>query len=241
MFRRSPATPAAAPAGQKGPERLSLCAHPQCQRGAAGLRAGLEREAAGAGLALELAAAPTVCDGRCAGGPYLGLCGWGVFYGGLSPADAPEVMAETVAQGRLLFGHLLLSHSTVTDSRLLYRPGGREMVLQEPGMCPVQAALYLLDFRGRESCGKCLPCRLGVHRLWNLLAALEAGGAGRGQLDELAAVAGVMDRDSFCDFGPKAAAPVLLLLELAGDELEGHLDGGCPHRQAPRLTLAGDV
>lgn len=238
--RTAPAAGPGAPP-RTGGSRLCLCGHARCRRGAGALGNALVRGAARVGSYLRLETTVTVCDGYCAGGPYLGLPELGMFYGGLAVADAPEILSETVAQGRLLFERLLLSPCTVTDSRLLYLPADRVMVLLEPGLCPVGAVRYLLDFRGRESCGKCLPCRQGVARLWTLLTALEEGGAGPGHLVELAAVAGVMHRASYCDFGPKAAAPVLFLLELAAPELERHLEGGCPRPGGPGFGAPREV
>jgi (2Fe-2S) ferredoxin len=227
------------PEPARGLTRLSLCSHPACAMGGRRLARVLRRELASAGLRVDLPAAPTLCGGRCEHGPYLGLRELGLFYAGVRPGEAAELVAETVLAGRLLFHRLRLEPYTVTDSRMAYERESGVMVLMEPDMCLVKAAAYLLDFHGRESCGKCVPCRLGVLRMWRLLDKMERGGASPGDIAELGAVARVMAQGSYCEFGPKAAAPVLLLWDQGRDLLEAHLEHGCPRPDAPGLGPPG--
>jgi (2Fe-2S) ferredoxin len=242
MVRDFTAASRKAPGGMaRGVTRLSLCHHPACTKGSPQLARDLGRELAAAGLGSDLPAAPTLCGGACRGGPYLGLRDMGMFYAGLRPTEAAEVVGETVLAGRLIFPRLHLEPYTVTDSRLIYQREDRVMVLLEPGMCLVGATAYLLDFHGRESCGKCVPCRLGVQRMWRLLESLESGNASPRDLEELATVARIMSQASYCEFGPKVAAPVLLLWEQGRELLEAHLQDGCPRSDAPGLGPPGGV
>jgi len=229
----------ARPPATSGLTRLSLCSHPACSMGSSRLAAALGRALEAAGLRVEIPAAPTLCGGSCRGGPYLGLRDRGVFYAGVNAGEAAEVVAESLMGGRLIFPRLILEPYTVTDGRLLYQRRDRVLVLMEPGMCLVGAAAYLVDFHGRESCGKCVPCRLGVRRVWDILRRLEQGGAGDAELEELGAVARLMAAGSFCEFGPKVAAPLLLLWEEAHHLLAEHLKEGCPRSGAPRLGPPG--
>ncbi len=221
-----------APLPVLGPTRLVICGHPQCRRGAPELRAALAREAEARELELTLGEAPTVCRGDCAGGPYLGLGELGLFYGGVAPEEAAELVTETCLAGRLLFPRLLVSPLTVTDSRVHYPRSRDALVLLEEDRCPLQAAAYIFRFNAAESCGKCLPCRLGVHRVETLLRQLENGGAGAKALQELEQLTQAMARDSYCDFAAKVTAPLRLVLELAREEVVRHLEGGCPHAAA---------
>lgn len=86
-----------------------------------------------------------------------------------------------------------------------------------------QVALQLARFFAHESCGKCVPCRLGTARQAELVAAVAAGG-GRGdepvRLQELGAV---MADASICGLGQTASWPVLSLLRHFGPPGEGRV------------------
>jgi NADH:ubiquinone oxidoreductase subunit F (NADH-binding) len=71
-------------------------------------------------------------------------------------------------------------------------------------------ALHWLEFMTEESCGKCVPCRLGSRRALELARGIEQPGA----RERLAALLDVVAVGSLCAFGQLLPAPVLRLLEL---------------------------
>jgi NADH:ubiquinone oxidoreductase subunit F (NADH-binding) len=74
---------------------------------------------------------------------------------------------------------------------------------------------HWLEFMMEESCGKCVPCRLGSRRAWNLLKA-NGQGETRGQLEN---VFGVMEEASLCAFGQNMPGPMRALLRHFGKQV----------------------
>ena len=230
--------PAASPrpiSPQAPAARYTLCRHPRCQGSLAELEANLRREARWQGVHLQLDQAPTWCRGNCRSGPYLGLPEWDLFYAGVETGDASAIIRETALNRRLLFHRLHLMPTTVTDSRIIFDAADQVLVALEPDACLVELVTYLFDFNAAESCGKCFPCRLGVHQLHNLLHRLLDGGATEPDLEQIETLARMLARDTYCQFGPKVTAPLRLALELDRASFTAHLTGGCPPGVPRRL------
>lgn len=219
-----------------GPTRLLLCGHPHCQAATA-LKAALARQARNLDIELDLAEAPTVCRGRCEGGPYVGLSQWGLFYGGLQPRATEDLVAETCLAGRLIFPRLLISPLTVTDHRVLYIKEQEVLLLLDQKLCLLKAAAYLFRFNAAESCGKCTPCRLGIPRLETILRRLEDGQADEAELTELKLLTQMMAEDAYCDFAGKITAPLRLLWQARPEFLLQHLEAGCPQAGSDLVPL----
>ena len=101
--------------------------------------------------------------------------------------------------------------------------GSGGMVVMDEDNCMVDVARYFIEFTHSESCGKCLPCRSGLHQALRMLRSVTEG---RGtlenltQLDEL----GRMIRDcSLCGLGQTAPNPVLTTLRHFREEYEDHI------------------
>ena len=208
--------------------RYTVCTRPGCSQGCRELAGALKQQARRLGLEVEVEPTLSLCRSRCRGGPYVGMPQLGLFYAGLRPEEAAELLAETSLQGRMLFHRLYLSPRVVTDSRLVWDKEEHLLVLLEADYCLVEAAGYLLDFHAAASCGKCFPCRLGVPRLQAILRRLMAGESDQAELAELERLARLLARDTYCEFGPKVTAPLRLALERGGDLFQRHLEGGCP-------------
>lgn len=218
-----------------GTVRYTCCSHPYCVKGSGSLKKSLVQESRELGLDLAVTEMPTVCRGACVSGPFVGLPEWRLFYYNVLSAEAHHLIYETSVEGRPVFSKLLLDATKVTDSRVLFDEAEEILLLIEPGYCLVEAADYLFQFNARESCGKCFPCRYGVHKLAGLLQKLRQGSAKKPELEAIKKVATVMAQDSYCQFGAKVTAPLRLILEQRPEELEKHLEKGCG-REALRLT-----
>ena len=80
------------------------------------------------------------------------------------------------------------------------------------------AAVNVLRFFRDESCGKCVPCRVGSTKAHVILDSLLAAGGGPGDVNgDVRDLAEVMRRTSICGLGQVALGPVMSVLRLAED------------------------
>jgi NADH:ubiquinone oxidoreductase subunit F (NADH-binding) len=94
--------------------------------------------------------------------------------------------------------------------------GSGALVVMAEGTDLLAAATNVLRFFRNESCGKCVPCRVGSTKAHQILADLLADGGGPGQVDErIVALEETMRRTSICGLGQVALGPVMSVLRLA--------------------------
>jgi NADH-quinone oxidoreductase subunit F len=101
--------------------------------------------------------------------------------------------------------------------------GSGGMVVLDEDNCMVDVARYFIEFTHSESCGKCVPCRVGLDKALRILNAVTEG---RGTMEDLAALdeLGRMIRDcSLCALGQSAPNPVLTTIRHFRDEYEDHI------------------
>lgn len=107
--------------------------------------------------------------------------------------------------------------------------GSGGMVIADEDTCMVDFARYFMAFTQEESCGKCVPCRLGTKAM---LATLERICAGEGRPDDvdyLVELGTEIKRSSLCGLGQTAPNPVLSSIRYFRDEYEAHImDATCP-------------
>jgi NADH-quinone oxidoreductase subunit F len=101
--------------------------------------------------------------------------------------------------------------------------GSGGMVVMDETACMVDVAKYFLRFLQDESCGKCVPCRLGVDRMLEILTDISAGRGRMEQLETLKELAWTVSAGSLCALGKTAANPVLSTLRYFADEYEAHI------------------
>lgn len=106
--------------------------------------------------------------------------------------------------------------------------GSGGMIVMDDHSCMVDIARYFVDFLMQESCGKCVPCRLGLPQLATLLTKVSSGEAIEADLDEIEDIAQTMATSSLCGLGKSAPNPVLSTLRYFKDEYLAHLRGQCP-------------
>ena len=122
------------------------------------------------------------------------------------------------------------------------------IIVMDETTCMVDAALNLLKFYARESCGKCVPCREGVVWLHDVVQRLEDG---RGRLEDLELLESVAaqvspllgkTRSTLCAFGPKFAWSLSGFLHAFREEFEQHVAGsGCPLEKDRRIKVPETV
>jgi bidirectional [NiFe] hydrogenase diaphorase subunit len=107
--------------------------------------------------------------------------------------------------------------------------GSGGMIVMDDTSCMVDVAKYFMDFCREESCGKCVPCRVGTTQLHMLLDRITRGEAEIEDLTQLEELAGMVRRTSLCGLGQGAPNPIFSTLRYFRDEYEAHIrDRVCP-------------
>jgi NADH:ubiquinone oxidoreductase subunit F (NADH-binding)/(2Fe-2S) ferredoxin/Pyruvate/2-oxoacid:ferredoxin oxidoreductase delta subunit len=107
--------------------------------------------------------------------------------------------------------------------------GSGGMVVMDEQSCMVDVAKYFLAFLQDESCGKCLPCRLGIDRMLEIITAITDGRGTLKQLDLLEELGETVAETALCGLGKTAPNPVLSTLRYFREEYEAHInDKKCP-------------
>jgi NADH:ubiquinone oxidoreductase subunit F (NADH-binding)/(2Fe-2S) ferredoxin/NAD-dependent dihydropyrimidine dehydrogenase PreA subunit len=114
--------------------------------------------------------------------------------------------------------------------------GSGGMVVMDEGSCMVDVAKYFLEFLQDESCGKCVPCRLGIDRMLEIIRDITEGRGTFKQLDLLEELAETVAQTALCGLGKTAPNPVLTTLRYFRSEYEAHIkDKKCPARVCKAL------
>jgi NADP-reducing hydrogenase subunit HndC len=107
--------------------------------------------------------------------------------------------------------------------------GSGGMIVMDDTDCVVDIALYFLKFLEDESCGKCLPCRLGLKGMLQFLDRFSKGEGSVEDINELESLALAIQDGSLCALGGSAPNPVLTTLRYFRDEYISHIvDKKCP-------------
>jgi bidirectional [NiFe] hydrogenase diaphorase subunit len=107
--------------------------------------------------------------------------------------------------------------------------GSGGMIVMDDTSCMVDVARYFMDFCREESCGKCVPCRVGTTQLHMLLTRISEGRADRGDLAQLESLSGMVSATSLCGLGQSAPNPVVSTLRYFRHEYLAHIDDrACP-------------
>jgi Pyruvate/2-oxoacid:ferredoxin oxidoreductase delta subunit len=95
----------------------------------------------------------------------------------------------------------------------------------------VDIARYFMDFIQEESCGKCVPCRVGTRRMLEILTRICNGEGHEGDIENLEALSKEIRQDSLCGLGQGAPTPVVSTLKHFKAEYEAHIyEKRCPAR-----------
>ena len=107
--------------------------------------------------------------------------------------------------------------------------GSGAMVVADENTCMVELAKFFLSFTQAESCGKCVPCRLGTKQMLNILEDITSGIGKLEDIDLLESLAKDIVAGSLCALGGTAPNPVLTTIRYFRDEYETHItDKRCP-------------
>jgi NAD-dependent dihydropyrimidine dehydrogenase PreA subunit len=107
--------------------------------------------------------------------------------------------------------------------------GSGGMIVLDEDNCMVNMAHYFVQFTQEESCGKCVPCRVGTKRLLEMLERITKGHGREGDIERLEALSDGVRTTALCGLGQSAPNPVLSTIRYFREEYEAHIrDKKCP-------------
>ncbi|MEZ8222233.1 NAD(P)-dependent nickel-iron dehydrogenase flavin-containing subunit [Candidatus Fervidibacteria bacterium JGI MDM2 JNZ-1-D12] len=125
------------------------------------------------------------------------------------------------------FLDLPVDYESLTKVGSIMGSGG--MIVMDETSCMVDVAKFFVEFCMSESCGKCVPCRVGTSHMHELLRRITTGTATMRDLELLEELCDLVKNASLCGLGQTAPNPVLSTLRYFRHEYEAHiLDKTCP-------------
>ncbi len=143
--------------------------------------------------------------------------------GGPSGGCLPEELLDTV-----------VDYQSLAKAGSIMGSGG--MVVMDEDTCMVDIARYFLDFAQKESCGECVPCRLGTKQMLDILTDITNGKGKPSDIELLGDLAEAVKSSSLCGLGQTAPNPVLTTIRYFRDEYEAHVnEKRCPAKACKAL------
>jgi len=120
-----------------------------------------------------------------------------------------------------------VDYESITQTGAIMGSGG--MVVMDETTCMVGIAKFFLEFTQDESCGKCVPCRVGTKVMLDKLEDITAGRGLEGDIELLEDLAQDIKNTALCGLGQTAPNPVLTTIKYFRDEYEAHIrEKRCP-------------
>lgn len=146
-----------------------------------------------------------------------------VQMGGPSGGCIPEQLLDTV-----------IDYKALGATGAIMGSGG--MVVMDDSTCMVGMAKFFLDFTAKESCGKCVHCRLGTKRMLEILTRISEGNGREGDIELLEELCCSVKDGALCGLGQTAPNPVLTTIKYFRNEYEAHItDKKCPAGECAAL------
>lgn len=133
-----------------------------------------------------------------------------VQMGGPSGGCIPEQLLDTV-----------IDYKALSQTGAIMGSGG--MVVMDEDTCMVNMAKFFLDFTTKESCGKCVQCRIGTKRLYEILDRITNGYGKDGDIELLEELCHAVKDGALCGLGQTAPNPVLTTIKYFRNEYESHI------------------
>ena len=134
----------------------------------------------------------------------------GVQTGGPSGGCLPAAMLD-----------LPIDYESLATAGSIMGSGG--MIVMDEDTCIVDIAKYFLSFTQAESCGKCVPCRVGTRQMLTILERISRGEGKLDDIQQLDRLANTVKTGSLCGLGQTAPNPVLTTIRYFRDEYEEHI------------------
>jgi len=130
-----------------------------------------------------------------------------------------------------------LDYESLAELGAIMGSGG--LIVIDEDTCMVDVARFFLDFVQDESCGKCVPCRIGTKRMLEILTRICEGRGEEGDIEKLEALGHMIKDTALCGLGQTAPNPVLSTIRHFRDEYEAHIHAKhCPASVCPDLVRA---
>jgi hypothetical protein len=166
------------------------------------------------------------CNGNCITGPLVGFPHKEFFYIGVGPKQFPALQ-KGIKTGRMLFDLLSVDWRRSYRSDIYYDRENDFLAAIDEHVCMVQVAKYFLDFEEGVSCGKCVPCRIGVKRARESINRLISGRATMGDIDQIRTLCEIMEMTPDCSYASGAMKPVKIAIACFAEEFDAHIEGKC--------------
>lgn len=115
--------------------------------------------------------------------------------------------------------------------------GSGGMVVMNEDSCMVDVAKFFVSFTENESCGKCVPCRMGTQHIHAILEKITSGNGEMEDIERLKKIAFTMKQSSLCGLGQTAPNPILTTLKYFEDEYIAHIkEKRCPAQACAKLV-----
>lgn len=135
-----------------------------------------------------------------------------VQIGGPSGGCLPEKFLDTT-----------IDYNSLGSAGAIMGSGG--LVVMDEDNCMVDVARFFLEFIQNESCGKCVPCRLGTKQMLDILTGITHGNGMENDEKLLHELAEGIKAASLCGLGQSAPNPVLTTLKFFKNEYKAHIEG----------------
>jgi Na+-translocating ferredoxin:NAD+ oxidoreductase RNF subunit RnfB len=123
--------------------------------------------------------------------------------------------------------NLPIDYDTLAKAGSIMGSGG--MIVMDEDTCMVDVARYFLNFTQEESCGKCVPCRVGTKQMVDILTKISEGEGEEEDIKKLKTIGKTVNAGSLCGLGQTAPNPVLTTLQYFQKEYETHIkQKSCP-------------
>ncbi len=137
-----------------------------------------------------------------------------VQMGGPSGGCIPENMLDTV-----------IDYENIAKTGAIMGSGG--MIVMDEKTCMVDMAKFFMDFTSKESCGKCVPCRIGTTRMLEILKRIADGEGVSEDIETLIELGESIKTGALCGLGNSAPNPVLTTIKYFRNEYEEHINNKC--------------
>ena len=127
-----------------------------------------------------------------------------------------------------------IDYENIAKTGAIMGSGG--MIVMDESTCMVDMAKFFMDFTSKESCGKCVPCRIGTTRMLEILQRIVKGQGQESDIDTLVELGEAIKTGALCGLGNSAPNPVLTTIKYFREEYEAHInEKKCPAKKCPAL------
>jgi NADH:ubiquinone oxidoreductase subunit F (NADH-binding) len=128
------------------------------------------------------------------------------------------------------FLDVVVDYEKVKEVGAMMGSGG--MIVLDEDTCMVDMARFFMDFIQDESCGQCVPCKIGTRRMLEILERITKGKGEPDDIEKLEKLSVVVKESSLCGLGKTGPNPVISTLRYFRDEYEEHI---ATHKSCERL------